>query len=105
MNATTFKLERISNLMSMYSDAYNRSPRQDIAIWETLDMYYSDPEGYNITMFSTKEEAFERMLADNWKITLDFYGLDYQVIDEVVLDYLIKNKLATYEGEEEDKDE
>lgn len=69
----------------------------DLAIWQTLEMYYVDAEGHDLVATSTQDEAFERMLADNWQPFQgsNFYGLDYEVIDEVVLDYLIQNQLVT----------
>jgi hypothetical protein len=93
-------MTEISNMMNDYSARYNRSPRQDMAIWDSLDMYYSDPEAYELVATSTKAEAFNRMLKDRWFVKHDYYGLDYEVIDEVVLEYLTSNALVQHVGEE-----
>lgn len=89
------QIKEIMAVMDSYRRDIKRSPMQDIAIWQTLDMYYSDLEAYELVATSTKDEAFERMLADNWTFKYDFYGLDYEVIDELVLDYLRNNQLVT----------
>jgi hypothetical protein len=43
------------------------------------------------------------MVKDNWTVNMGnhFYGLDYEVIDELVLEYIKDNQLATDTTEEE----
>ena len=80
-----------------YSLQNSRAPMLDLAIWQTLEMYYSDAEGHELVVTSTRDEAFERILADNWQPFQgsNFYGIDYEAVDELVLDYLIRNQLVT----------
>jgi len=69
----------------------------DLAIWQTLETYYTQPDDWNIVLTSTKEEAFEYMVKDNWTVYMGehFFGLDYEEIDNKVLDYLKNNQLVT----------
>jgi hypothetical protein len=43
------------------------------------------------------------MVKDNWHVDMGdhFFGLDYELIDELVLEYLKDNKLVTDTNEEE----
>ena len=95
-------LKQADSVLTEYRIASgNRIPMLDLTIWHTLEMYYESPDEYDLVVTSTKEEAFERMLADNWSPFQgrDFYGIDYEIIDEVVLDYLVKSQLATHVDE------
>ena len=100
IGATVKPLELIKEIdrqMSIYSTDTNRSSVFDIAIWHTLEMYYTRPDEYDLVATSTKEDAFERILSDNWTVNFGkhFYGIDYEILDELVLDYLIDNHLVT----------
>jgi hypothetical protein len=69
----------------------------DLAIWQSLDSYYSRPDNWDIVLTSTREEAFDRMVKDNWYVDMGdhFYGIDYETVDELVLEYLVNNQLVT----------
>ena len=96
MNAS-FRIEQVNFLLSQYREAMNRAGMTDLAIWQTLETYYKQPDEWDIVLTSTREEAFDRMVKDNWTVYMGdhFYGLDYETIDELVLEYLIDNHLAT----------
>ena len=91
----SFMIEQVETTLNNYTNQYHRSGMRDLAIWQSLDMYYSDPDGHDLVVTSTKEEAFDRMVKDNWTVNYDYYGIDYEIVDELVLDYLIKNQLVT----------
>lgn len=93
MNAVE-SIKALEEASNEYRKHHSRYPLKDLVIWQTLDMYYSDAEGYGLVLSSTKEEAFERMISDSWTAPYDFYGIDYETIDELVFDYLIKNGLV-----------
>jgi hypothetical protein len=75
----------------------------DLAIWQTLETYYKDPDEWEIVLTSTREEAFDRMVKDAWIVNMGehFYGLDYETIDELVLEYLKDNKLVASVDDDE----
>lgn len=93
MNALD-SIKVIDAALTEHRASTGRSPMHDIAIWHSLVYYYNSPEDWNVVATSTKEEAFERMIADNWSDNYDMYGLDYEIIDEMVLEYLKKNALV-----------
>jgi hypothetical protein len=103
MNAS-FMIAQVETTMSNYTDQFHRSGMRDIAIWQSLESIYSRPEEYDLVLTSTREEAFDRMVKDNWHVDMGdhFFGLDYEVIDELVLDYIKDNQLATDTTEEEE---
>jgi hypothetical protein len=92
----SFRIAQVETLLNAYTDAVHRSGMRDLAIWQSLVTYYHDPENYEIIVTSTKEEAFDRMVKDNWHVDMGdhFFGIDYETTDELVLEYLIDNKLA-----------
>ena len=96
MNAS-FRIEQVSFLLDQYREATHRPGMLDLAIWQTLEPIYARPEEYDLVLTSTREEAFDRMVADRWSVSMGnhFYGLDYEIIDELVLDYLKDNQLVT----------
>ena len=100
----TDRIATIDALMKQYREITTRSPIQDIAIWHSLASIYHSPEDYDLVATSTKEEAFERMVQDNWRYSHDFYGIDYEILDDMVLDYVRNNKLMK-KLYEEDEDE
>ena len=102
MNAS-FRIEQVSFLLNQYREAMNRPGMMDLAIWQTLETYYKDPEEWEIVLTSTREEAFDRMVKDAWIVNMGphFYGLDYEVIDELVLEYLKDNKLVASVDDDE----
>jgi hypothetical protein len=100
----SFRIAQVETLMTSYTDAVKRSGMRDLAIWQSLDMYYSDPSGYDLVATSTKEEAFDRIVKDNWMVDGigdNFYGIDYEWCDEKVLQYLIDNHLMTRTNDED----
>lgn len=90
-------IKEIDKQLSIYNLDTRRSSMFDLTIWHTLEMYYMRPEEYELVATSTKEDAFERIIADNWTIDFGrhFYGIDYEIVDELVLEYLINNHLMT----------
>ena len=93
----SFLIAQVETTLSNYTNQHHRLGMQDLAIWQSLDSYYSRPDNWDIVLTSTREEAFDRMVKDNWYVNMGdhFYGLDYETIDELVLEYLIDNHLAT----------
>jgi hypothetical protein len=76
---------------------------RDLAIWQSLESVYSRPEDYDLVVTSTREEAFDRIVKDNWHVDMGdhFFGLDYETIDECVLQYLKDNKLVASVDDDE----
>lgn len=97
------RIKQIENLLLDYTASVNRGGMPDLAIWQSLKMYYTYPEDSDIEPTSTIEEAFERMIADKWIVNMGqhFFGLDYETTDELVLEYLKENKLVKDISEEE----
>jgi hypothetical protein len=93
----SFLITQVETTLSNYTDQYRRPGMQDLAIWQALDSYYSRPDDWDIVLTSTREEAFDRMVKDNWYVNMGdhFFGIDYETTDELVLEYLIDNQLAT----------
>jgi len=100
----SFRISQIETLLTAYTDAVKRLGMLDLAIWQSLVMYYSDPDNYELVMTSTKEEAFDRIVKDNWFVDMGdhFFGVDYETTDEMVLEYLINNQLAARVDDEGD---
>lgn len=94
----SFRIAQVETLLSAYTDAVHRSGMRDLAIWQSLEMYYTRPAEYDIVLTSTREEAFDRMVKDNWHVDMGdhFFGIDYETTDELVLKYIIDNCLATH---------
>ena len=103
MNAS-FMIAQVETTMHNYSNQYHRLGMRDLAIWQALASIYTRPEEYDLILTSTQEEAFDRIVADHWQVRTDnhFFGLDYEQIDEEVLDYLKTNKLVTDTTQEEE---
>jgi len=101
----SFRIEQVNNLLTYYRDAVHRPAMTDLAIWQSLEPIYQNPNEYDVVVTSTREEAFDRMVADSWYINMGehFFGLDYEVIDELVLEYLKDNALVTEVEEDEDE--
>jgi len=95
MNAS-FRIEQVSFLLDQYREATHRLGMQDLAIWQTLEDIYKRPELHDLTLLSTREEAFDKIVNDNWFVDMGqhFYGLDYETIDELTLEYLKDNQLV-----------
>jgi len=95
MNAS-FRIEQVSFLLDQYREATHRLGMQDLAIWQTLEDIYKRPELHDLTLLSTREEAFDKIVKDNWFVDMGqhFYGLDYETIDELTLEYLKDNNLV-----------
>ena len=93
----SFLIAQVETTLSNYTNQHHRLGMQDLAIWQSLDSYYSRPDNWDIVLTSTREEAFDRMVKDNWYVNMGdhFYGLDYETTDELVLEYLIDNHLVT----------
>jgi hypothetical protein len=101
----SFMIAQVETTMSNYTNQYHRLGMRDLAIWQSLEPIYSRPEEYDLVLTSTREEAFDRMVKDNWHVSMGdhFFGLDYEVIDELVLEYVKDNKLATDTSEDDDE--
>jgi hypothetical protein len=93
----SFLIAQVETTLSNYTSQYHRPGMQDLATWQALDSYYSRPDDWDIVLTSTREEAFDRMVKDNWYVNMGdhFFGIDYETTDELVLEYLIDNQLAT----------
>jgi hypothetical protein len=102
MNAS-FRIEQVSFLLNQYRQTMHRPGMLDLAIWQSLEMYYTQPDDWNIVLTSTREEAFDRMVKDNWTVYMGehFFGLDYEEVDNKVLDYLKNNQLVTSVSDDE----
>jgi hypothetical protein len=103
----SFRISQVENLLSHYTDAMHRSGMRDLAIWQSLESIYARPEEYDLVLTSTREEAFDRMVKDNWHVDMGdhFFGIDYEITDELVLEYLKDNKLVTDTTEQEEEQE
>ena len=101
----SFMIAQVETTMSNYTNQYHRLGMRDLAIWQSLESVYARPEDYDLVVTSTREEAFDRMVKDNWHVDMGdhFFGLDYEVIDELVLEYVKDNKLATDTSEDDDE--
>jgi hypothetical protein len=93
----SFRIAQVETLLTSYTDAVHRSGMGDLAIWQSLDSIYTRPDNYELVLTSTREEAFDRMVKDNWHVYMGdhFFGIDYETVDEEVLKYLIDNQLVT----------
>jgi len=102
----SFMIAQVETTLSNYVNHHRRPGMQDLAIWQSLEPLYSRPEEYDIVVTSTREEAFDRMVKDNWFVNMGdhFFGIDYETTDELVLEYLIDNKLATRVDEDDADD-
>jgi hypothetical protein len=92
----SFLITQVETTLFNYTEQYRRPGMQDLAIWQSLEPLYSRPDEYDIVVTSTREEAFDRMVKDNWFVNMGdhFFGIDYETTDELVLEYLIDNQLA-----------
>jgi hypothetical protein len=101
----SFMITQVETTLSNYTNQYHRMGMSDLAIWQSLEPIYSRPDEYDLVLTSTREEAFDRMVKDNWHVSMGdhFFGLDYEVIDELVLEYVKDNKLATDTSEDDDE--
>jgi hypothetical protein len=101
----SFMIAQVETTLSNYTSHHHRPGMGDLAIWQALVMYYSDPDNYELVMTSTKEEAFDRMVKDGWRVDMGdhFFGIDYETTDELVLEYLIDNELAARVDDDADE--
>ena len=92
----SFMITQVETPLSNYTNQYHRLGMQDLAIWQTLEDIYKRPELHDLVLASTREEAFDQMVKDNWFVDMGqhFYGLDYETIDELTLQYLKDNQLV-----------
>jgi hypothetical protein len=92
----SFMITQVETTLSNYTNQYHRLGMQDLAIWQTLEDIYKRPELHDLVLASTREDAFDQMVKDNWFVDMGqhFYGLDYETIDELVLQYLKDNQLV-----------
>ena len=97
----SFLITQVETTLFNYTEQYRRPGMQDLAIWQSLEPLYARPEEYDIVVTSTREEAFDRMVKDNWFVNMGdhFFGIDYEITDELVFKYLIDNQLATHVDE------
>jgi len=99
----SFMIAQVETTMSNYTNQYHRLGMQDLAIWQSLEPIYARPEEYDVVATSTREEAFDRMVKDNWHVDMGdhFFGLDYETIDDCVIQYLKDNQLVTSTDDDE----
>jgi hypothetical protein len=99
----SFMITQVETTMSNYTNQYHRLGMRDLAIWQSLESVYARPEDYDLVVTSTREEAFDRMVKDNWHVDMGdhFFGLDYETIDDCVLQYLKDNKLVASVDDDE----
>lgn len=92
----SFRIAQVEFLLAQYTEAMHRSGMQDLAIWQSLEPIYTRPDEYDLVVTSTREEAFDRMVKDNWFVNMGdhFFGIDYETTDELVLEYLKENQLV-----------
>ena len=102
----SFRIAQVETLLTSYTDAVHRSGMGDLAIWQSLESIYTRPDDWDLVLTSTREEAFDRMVKDNWHVDMGdhFFGIDYETVDELVLKYIKDNKLVKDINDEEDAD-
>ncbi len=102
----SFRIEQVETLLTAYTNAVHRSGMGDLAIWQSLESIYTRPDDWDLVLTSTREEAFDRMVKDNWHVDMGdhFFGIDYETVDELVLKYIKDNKLVKDINDEEDAD-
>lgn len=91
-------VKAIEVTLDEYRNANHRNPMMDVSIWHSLKYWYHDDE---VEFTATPEECFDRIIADGWTVDMgnDFFGLDFETIDEAVLRYLVDNQLVVNEEE------
>ncbi len=101
----SFMIAQVETTLSNYTSQHHRPGMHDLAIWQSLESVYLRPDEYDLVITSTREEAFDRMVKDNWFVDMGdhFFGLDYETIDELVLEYIIDNKLAARVDDDADE--
>jgi hypothetical protein len=101
----SFMIAQVETTLSNYTNQHHRPGMHDLAVWQSLESIYSRPDDYDLVITSTREEAFDRMVKDNWSVDMGnhFFGLDYETIDELALKYLIDNKLAARVDDDADE--
>jgi hypothetical protein len=101
----SFMIAQVETTLSNYTSQHHRPGMHDLAIWQSLESLYLRPDEYDLVITSTREEAFDRMVKDNWFVDMGdhFFGLDYETIDELVLEYIIDNKLAARVDDDADE--
>jgi hypothetical protein len=101
----SFMIAQVETTLSNYTSQHHRPGMHDLAIWQSLESLYLRPDEYDLVITSTREEAFDRMVKDNWFVDMGdhFFGLDYETIDELVLEYIVDNKLAARVDDDADE--
>jgi hypothetical protein len=101
----SFMIAQVETTLSNYTDHHHRPGMHDLAIWQSLESVYLRPDEYDLVITSTREEAFDRMVKDNWFVDMGdhFFGLDYETIDELVMEYIVDNKLAARVDDDADE--
>ena len=101
----SFMITQVETTLSNYTSYYKRLGMQDLAIWQSLEDIYKRPELHDLTLLSTREEAFDKIVKDNWFVDMGdhFFGIDYETTDELVLKYLIDNQLAARVNDDADE--
>jgi hypothetical protein len=101
----SFLIAQVETTLTNYTNQHHRPGMHDLAIWQSLESIYLRPDEYDLVVTSTREEAFDRMVKDNWFVDMGdhFFGLDYETIDELVLEYIIDNKLAARVDDDADE--
>ena len=101
----SFMIAQVETTLSNCTSHHHRPGMHDLAIWQSLESVYLRPDEYDLVITSTREEAFDRMVKDNWFVDMGdhFFGLDYETIDELVLEYIVDNKLAARVDDDADE--
>jgi hypothetical protein len=86
-------VKAIEVTLDEYRKHNERSPLIDVSIWHSIK-YWADDEDYVFT--STPEEIFDRLIEDNYRINFGeyFFGIDFETIDDKVLEYILNNRMA-----------
>ena len=87
-------VKAIEVTLDEYRKHNQRNPLVDVSVWHSIK-YWANDEDYVFT--STPEEIFDRLIADNYHFNFGdyFYGIDFEFVDEKVLEYILNNHLAT----------
>lgn len=87
-------VKAIEVTLDEHRKATGRNPLIDVSIWHAIKYWASEGDEYILT--STPEEIFDRLIEDNYHINFGdyFFGIDFDFVDEKVLEYLLNNRFA-----------
>lgn len=94
MSNPSVYVRAIEVTLDEYRKANHRNPLLDASIYHSIKYWANEGEEYILT--STPEEIFDRLIADNYHINFGdyFYGIDFDFVDEKVLEYILNNRLG-----------